>query len=71
MRVLDSRPGAGSDAHAHAHAQAAGEEVGTNKDGGVLLKGHVGDVLDVKFFPSGEVRLHFPSSAKGCNTTRR
>jgi hypothetical protein len=21
----------------------------------VLLKGHVGDVLDVKFFPSGEV----------------
>ena len=23
----------------------------------VLLKGHVGDVLDVKFFPSGEVRI--------------
>jgi hypothetical protein len=34
-----------------------GPEASGSGSGAVELKGHVGDVLDVKWFPSGEVCL--------------
>ena len=40
-------------------------KLGAAEEEAVVLKGHVGDVLDVKFFPSGEV------SFRGLETPRR
>lgn len=46
----------GPDGYCYVQEVASTTSDGKTQDQKLELKGHVGDVLDVKWFPSGEVR---------------